>query len=100
MKDEKEIKKRKKYIPLRREYLHKARNKLKYSIEELSRKLDVSAVYYYQIEAGKRGRKLPVDLIIKLTEFLCIKADKFLNAEKAYMKEFDKLNEIKEKNMW
>lgn len=100
MPDNKSGIKRKEYIPLHRTYLKTARNRLCYSIEAISRMLDISAIYYYQIESGKRGRKLSAELIIALSEILNIEPGEFLREESEYLIAFNKLNQIEKRNLW
>ncbi|MFH2116682.1 MAG: hypothetical protein ABII85_01420 [Bacillota bacterium] len=88
---------RKKYIPLVRDYLKSYRNKTVYSAEVLSRELDISAVYYRQIEGGQRGRRLPIELVIELIELLKVDALDFLKKEAEYLIAFEELNSIKKR---
>ncbi|MDO9628746.1 MAG: helix-turn-helix transcriptional regulator [Acholeplasmataceae bacterium] len=71
-------------VPLPRFYLIEHRNKLNLSMEEASRLLNVSIFYYYQIENGKRGSKLPLKLIVNLIKVLKIDAFKFLEYEEEH----------------
>lgn len=86
---------RKRYIPLVREYLKKYRYAMAVSAEQLSRELDISSVYYRQIEGGQRGKKLSIDLVYDLILYLKCDALAFLEAEATYIKAFESLNEIK-----
>jgi len=88
---------RKKYIPLVRDYLKGYRYKTVYSAESISRELDISAVYYRQIEGGQRGRRLPIELVIELIGLLQVDALEFLKNEAEYLVEFEKLNSIKKR---
>lgn len=65
-----------------------------YSSEYLSRELDVSAVYYRQIEGGQRGKKLSIDLVIKLIILLEVDPVEFLKAESEYLNAYEDLNGI------
>jgi len=71
-------------VPLPRFYLIDHRNKLNLSMEEASRLLNVSRFYYYQIESGKRGSKLPLPLVVNLIKVLKIDALKFLKYEEEH----------------
>lgn len=71
-------------VPLPRTYLIDHRNELKLSREEVSRLLNVSTFYYYQIENGKRGSKLPLKLIVNLIKVLKLDALKFLESEEEH----------------
>lgn len=90
--------KRRQYISVTRDYLKKQRNEMKYSMEALSRELDISAIYYYQIEGGQRGLRLPVYLILDLIRILKFDALEFLRLESEYQKRFATINEIEQKN--
>lgn len=85
---------RKSYIPLVREYLKKYRYALEVSAEQLSRDLDISSVYYRQIEGGQRGKKLSIDIAYDLILYLKCDAIEFLEAEAAYLKSFEEMNRI------
>ena len=82
-------------VPLVRDYLKEYRNKMGYSAEVLSRELDVSAVYYRQIEGGQRGKRLPIELVIKLIILLHVDPLEFLKAEALYLSAYEDLNGIK-----
>ncbi|MFU8787104.1 MAG: helix-turn-helix domain-containing protein [Candidatus Izemoplasmataceae bacterium] len=85
-------------VTLARDYLKEYRNKMGYSAERLSRELDVSAVYYRQIEGGQRGKKLPIELVIKLIILLNVDPLDFLKAEASYLSAYEDLNGIKKLN--
>lgn len=85
---------RKTYIPLVREYLKKYRYQLEVSAEQLSRDLDISSVYYRQIEGGQRGKKLSIDLVYDLILYLRCDALAFLKEEAVYLKAFEALNKV------
>jgi transcriptional regulator with XRE-family HTH domain len=87
--------KQKSHVPLVRDYLKNYRNKMGYSAEYLSRELDVSAVYYRQIEGGQRGKRLPIELVIKLIILLHVDPLEFLKAEATYLSAYEELNGIK-----
>ena len=87
--------KQKSHVPLVRDYLKNYRNKMGYSAEFLSRELDVSAVYYRQIEGGQRGKRLPIELVIKLIILLHVDPLEFLKAEARYLSAYEELNGIK-----
>jgi transcriptional regulator with XRE-family HTH domain len=87
--------KQKSHVPLIRDYLKNYRNKMGYSAEYLSRELDVSAVYYRQIEGGQRGKRLPIELVIKLIILLHVDPLEFLKSEATYLSAYEELNGIK-----
>lgn len=87
--------KQKIHVPLVRNYLKVYRNKMGYSAEYLSRELDISAVYYRQIEGGQRGKRLPIELVIKLIILLNVEPLDFLRAEASYLSSYEELNGIK-----
>src|SRR5690554_3342724 len=96
MYDENSIRlKQKSNVPLVRDYLKTYRNKMGYSAEYLSRELDVSAVYYRQIEGGQRGKRLSIELVIKLIILLHVDPLEFLRAEATYLSAYEELNDIK-----
>jgi hypothetical protein len=67
-------------------------------MEALSRELGISAIYYYQIEGGQRGMKLPVYLILDLITILQFDALEFLTYESHYQQEFAKINNLDARN--
>lgn len=81
--------------PLPRFYLIDKRIKLNLSAEEVSRMLDVSKRYYYQLENGWRGYRMGVSLMIKLIDVLSFEALEFLEAENAHIERYHKINNIK-----
>ena len=81
-----------KKVPLPRFYLIDRRVKLGLSVEEVSRQLDVTHYYYYQLENGNRGRKLTVSMLIKLTRALQMDADELLQFESEYIDKYKDLN--------
>ena len=82
----------KKKIPLPRFYLTERRVDLGLSVEVVSRELEVTHYYYYQLENGNRGAKLPVQMLLKLTKALQMDADKLLQLESEYIEKYKILN--------
>ena len=93
-----QVKDRKMMVPLPRFYIIDKRTKLGLSAEEVSRRLDVTKRYYYQIENGWRGLRMGVPLILKLIEVLDIDALEFLNSESEHIRRFNEINNIKQKS--
>jgi len=83
---------KKRKIPLPRFYLLERRLELGLSVEVVSRELDVTHYYYYQLENGNRGSKLPVPMLLKLTKALQMDADKLLQHESEYIDKYKDLN--------
>ncbi len=81
--------------PLPRFYLIEHRNNLGLSVEEVSRMLNLSHYYYYQIESGRRGQKLPIPLVLELIRVLQIDAIKFLELESEHVKKHNEFNRMK-----
>lgn len=79
--------------PLQRFYLAEQRIKLGLTIEELSRRLNVSRFYYYQIESGRRGSSIKPSLVLELIKELKIDALYFLESEAEHMKKFHEINQ-------
>lgn len=79
-------------VPLPRFYLIEHRNRLGYSVEEVSRMLRLSHYYYYQLESGRRGQKLPIPLVLELVRVLQIDAIKFLELESEHVKKHAEMN--------
>jgi transcriptional regulator with XRE-family HTH domain len=88
------IHKRDKAIPLPRFYLTEHRLKLGLSVEEVSRALNLSHYYYYQLESGRRGHKLPIPLVLELVRVLEIDAIRFLKLESEHVQKHAQLNRI------
>jgi DNA-binding XRE family transcriptional regulator len=86
------IKRRDKATPLPRFYLIEHRNRLGMSVEETSRMLKLSHFYYYQIESGRRGQKLPIPLALDLVRVLQIDADRFLELESEHVRKHAEMN--------
>lgn len=80
-------------VPLPRFYLTEHRNQLGYSVEEVSRMLNVSHYYYYQLESGRRGQKLPIPLALDLVRVLQIDAIKFLELESEHVRKHAEMNQ-------
>lgn len=85
--------KKKIITPLQRFYLAEQRIKLGLTIEELSRRLDVSRFYYYQIESGRRGSSLKPSFALALVQELQIDALYFLESEAEHMRKFHAINQ-------
>ena len=98
MPEEVKLQKRRNYIPVPRDYLKGRRNEMKYSMEGLSRELGISAIYYYQIEGGQRGLRLPVNIILDLIHLLQFDAIEFLTLESQYQQRFAEQNSIESRN--
>jgi len=81
-------------VPLPRFYLIEHRNKLNLSMEEASRLLNVSRFYYYQLESGRRGSRLPLPLIVNLIRILKIDALKFLEYEEEHAIKSAEINKV------
>jgi hypothetical protein len=86
------LKRRDEAIPLPRFYLMDHRNKLGLSVEETSRLLNLSHFYYYQLESGRRGHKLPIPLALRLVRVLEIDAFKFLEWESEHVQKHAAIN--------
>lgn len=84
---------KKRKVPLPRFYLVERRLELGLSVEQVSRELDVTHYYYYQLENGNRGKKLPVKMLLKLTKALDIEAERLLHFEAEYIDKYKNLNE-------
>lgn len=80
-------------IPLPRFYLMEHRSKLGLSVEEVSRRLNRSHYYYYQLESGRRGHKLPIPLALELVRVLKIDAFRFLELESEHVRKHAELNQ-------
>jgi len=59
------------------EWLKHIRESLSMSQEEIARKIGISQQYYSFIEAGKRGKKLPVPMAKRIAEALGFDWKKF-----------------------
>ena len=79
-------------VPLPRFYLIECRKKAGYSVEEVSRRLDISHYYYYQIESGKRGIKLPIQLALNLIKVMDLDPIKFLESETEHARMYADIN--------
>jgi len=86
--------KRDELTPLPRFYLIEQRLKLGKSVEEVSRMLDVSNYYYYQIENGRRGVKLTVPMSLLIIKALDLDALKFLQLEAEHALKYKELNHL------
>lgn len=80
-----------------RVYLMLARDSLNISAEELSRRIDVSKGYYYNLENGHRGHKMTVVTFARIIECLGLDARNAIEEEVKYQKERDLLLSKKEK---
>ena len=87
------VSKRDQAVPLPRFYLIEHRNRLGYSVEEVSRMLRLSHYYYYQLESGRRGHKLPIPLVLDLVRVLQIDAIKFLELESEHVRKQAEINQ-------
>jgi transcriptional regulator with XRE-family HTH domain len=76
---------RRELIPLPRFYLIESRYRAGLSVEEVSRKLNISHYYYYQIESGRRGHKLPIKTALDLIRVLDMDPIKFLESESEHV---------------
>lgn len=83
---------RRKKIPLPRFYLIDSRYKAGMSVEEVSRKLNISHFYYYQIESGRRGIKLPIKTALDLIRVLEMDPIKFLESESEHVNKCIEIN--------
>ncbi|MBI9009324.1 MAG: helix-turn-helix transcriptional regulator [Tenericutes bacterium] len=72
-------------VILQRVYLIDRRVSLSLSVELVSRKLNVSANYYYQIENGQKGKNLPVCLLLKIAKALEMDKHDILDFENEYI---------------
>lgn len=84
--------KREQRVPLPRFYLIESRKKLGYSVEEVSRMLDMSHYYYYQLESGKRGAKLPIQVVLNLIRVMEMDPLKFLESESEHARMSAEIN--------
>lgn len=91
-------KKQNNLVPVPRFYIIDQRNKLNLTAEQVSRKLGLAKIYYYQIENGLRGRRMAAPLIYKLVNVLQIDAIKFLESEIEHIRLFNKINKIEKKS--
>lgn len=65
-------------------YLIKYREERRLTISEISKRLDISYIYYYYIESGRRGHHMNTALISKIINILEVDAKEFLNHESKY----------------
>ena len=72
-------------VILQRIYLIDRRTSLDFSVELVSRKLNVSANYYYQIENGQKGKNLPVCLLLRIAKALEMDRHDILDFENEYI---------------
>lgn len=91
-------KKQNNLVPVPRFYIIDQRNKLNLTAEQVSRKLGLAKIYYYQIENGLRGRRMAAPLIYKLVNVLQIDAIKFLESKIEHIRLFNKINKIEKKS--
>jgi DNA-binding XRE family transcriptional regulator len=77
---------------LPRFYLIEQRLKLGMSVEEVSRLLNVSRYYYYQLESGRRGIKLSMPMSLSIIKALEMDALKFLQLEAEHAEKYRNLN--------
>lgn len=81
-----------------RVFLTIARQKMNLSAEEVSRRLDVSKIYYYSIENGKRGHKITIGLLARIVEVLNLDANELIKDEVRYQNERQAFIKSKRKN--
>lgn len=82
-----------------RVYLTIARQNLNLSAEEVSRRLDVSKAYYYNLETGYRGHKMTAAMIARIMECLDLDADYIIKEELRYQTERAAFIKSKRKNI-
>jgi transcriptional regulator with XRE-family HTH domain len=85
-------------VPVPRFYMIDSRNKLRMSAEQVSRKLGLGKVYYYQIENGQRGNRMGAPLIFRLIKVLEMDATKFLECEIEHERMCKRINGRNKKN--
>lgn len=66
-------------------YLKNRRKDLDLQIYDVATDLFVTESYYAQVENGKKGKKLPVSLLINLAFILKYDLDEIVKLEKAYI---------------
>lgn len=79
-------------VPLPRFYLIESRYKSGLSVEEVSRMLNISHFYYYQIESGRRGLKLSIKIALDLIRVLDMDPIKFLECESEHVIQRNEIN--------
>ena len=84
---------RKSRTPLPRFYLIEQRLKLDMSVEQVSRLVDVSRYYYYQLESGRRGIKLTMPMSLAIIKALQMDPLRFLQLEAEYAEKYRNLNQ-------
>jgi len=72
-------------VILQRVYLIDRRTSLGFSVELVSRKLNVSANYYYQIENGQKGKNLSVRFLLRIAKALEMNKHDILDFENDYI---------------
>jgi len=72
-------------VVIQRHYLIDRRLSLGYSVELASRKVNVTANYYYQIENGHKGKKLSVVMLLKIAKMLNISKYDLIDLEEEYI---------------
>ena len=72
-------------VILQRVYLIDRRTSLGFSVELVSRKLNVSANYYYQIENGQKGKNLSVSFLLRIAKALEMNKHDILDFENDYI---------------
>lgn len=70
---------------LHRMYLKNRRKEIFLSPFDVAMKLYVTESYYVQIENGKKGKRLPVSLLINLAKILNYDLKEIIELEKAYI---------------
>lgn len=66
-----------------REWLSSLRNEQNLTIQDMAKKLNISAAYYSMIENGKRQQKMDITLISALSTALGISIEKIIEYETA-----------------
>jgi len=91
--DLKPTKHRESHTLLPRFYLIEQRLKLGMSVEEVSRLVNVSRYYYYQLESGRRGIKLSMPMSLSIIKALEMDALKFIQLEAEHDQKYRNLNQ-------
>jgi transcriptional regulator with XRE-family HTH domain len=68
------------------------RIELGYSAEMVSRIMDISQYYYFQLENGQRGKHLTVKVLLDLVKALDMEPIKLLNSEADYITDLNNIN--------
>lgn len=91
--DQEQIKQRNDRTPLPSFFLIEQRLNLETSAEQVSRLLNVSRYYYYQLESGRRGVKLSMRMSLAIIKALQIDALRFLQLEAEHAEKYRSLNQ-------